>query len=777
MATTVKNYLDDGIVSFAFPKIIMEMNGKGILKKKPINMPSWKEIDKDNCLNHSVGSAYAVITGEQSNLTIVDFDVKDEYYRLMEIHPELKERRTIQTNKGFHIWFKYDPDFKTTTDGFSDYEGVDIRNQGGVVFCPPTTYKYPNGDIKKYVDLGGIFELPPSYLKTYLKSRLQHQPLGKVEPKTANEAEPVGQGNKSNEAGCGNAVPAKNEIIDKLLYLGLLDGQAYGSWDDWRNVGLCMRWITTFQHFETFSKINKEKYDKKETVDLWNSIHEKYEAMNLGTLFSYAKDYNKDKYNLYFNYFIPLNKMSKGALTIAECICPKLERHLKWSNEKWFMFYKKTNLWMETKEPSHIIVQMIHKHIDYSIQIKINERAKCEDAEQQKSITDEITKYSKMYSEVDKSGFYAMITKHLKTILYDSEFYYKLDNNPYKIAFQDGIYDMRENKFYKGYSDYDYLTKTIPFKYNEPTQEHMDFVKNVIYKICNCNQSHMDYYLGALGQAMLGDAELEKALYFCVGVGGNNGKTLIFEALSDIMPNYVSKIERKTFEKGYQKAHKHLAGTKGMRIVYVEEMSTKEQDIERLKEVADGKGVKNEILFSTDELLNIMFKLFCLGNGNPNMKSDGGIGNRYRQLCHNSKFNKETTEDNYENLDFIQDKTLASKLKGEYKYALIQLLLDAGHLYTKTNTLIIPDEFEEAIANALESNDEVKMWFNDYCEYGDDFKCSKKELEDNISKPFREIQNEIQRITNFKYDRTMKYKNNRGGFKGFRIKTDCLIDC
>ena len=444
------------------------------------------------------------------------------------------------------------------------------------------------------------------------------------------------------------------------------------------------------------------------------------------------------------------------------------------------MFYKKTNLWMETKEPSHIIVQMIHKHIDYSIQIKINERAKCEDAEQQKMITDEITKYSKMYGEVDKSGFYAMITKHLKTILYDSEFYYKLDNNPYKIAFQDGIYDMKENKFYKGYSDYDYLTKTIPFKYNEPTQEHMDFVKNVIYKICNCNQSHMDYYLGVLGQAMTGDAEMEKALYFCVGVGGNNGKTLILEALADIMPNYVSKIERKTFEKGYTKAHKHLTGTKGKRIVYVEELSSKEQEIETLKEIADGKNIKNEILFSTDELINIMFKLIFLSNGNPNMKSDGGIGNRYRQLCHNSKFNKETTEDNYKTLDFVQDKTLASKLKGEYKYALIQLLLDAGHLYTKTNTLIIPEEFEEAIANALEANDEVKMWLNDYCEFGDDFKCSKKELEENISKPFREIQNEIQRITNFKYNRALTFgKSNRGGFKGFRIKSECLIvnDC
>jgi len=743
--TTIQKYLNEGIVSFAFPKIDTYINDKGEVKKKPIGMLNWRTINKDNCLKYSVGNAYAVVTGEQSNLTIVDFDVKDEYFRLMEKHPDLKAFKTIQTNKGFHIWFKYDADFKTTTDAFSDYKGVDIRNDAGIVFY-----------VVKYEDLGGHFEHPPSYLKSYIKVKGET----KITKFFTKEAEVC--------------AVAKNDIVDKLLYLKLLHGKALGSWDDWRNVGLCMRWITTFEHFDEFSKINREKYDKNETISLWNSIHEKYDGMNIGTLFIYAKEYDKEKYNLYFNYYISLDKMSKGALSIAEVISPKLERHLKWSNH-WFMFYKKTNLWMETKEPSHLIVQMIHKHIDYSIQIKISERSKTEDTDEQKKITDEIAKYSKMYGEVDKSGFYSMITKHLKTILLDSEFYRKLDNNPYKIAFQDGIYDMRENKFNKGYSDYDYITKTISFDYVYPTQEQTQFVKNIIFKICNCNPSHMDYYLGVMGQALTGDAELEKALYFCVGVGGNNGKTLILEALTDIMPNYVSKIERQTFEKGYTKAHKHLTGTKGKRIVYVEELSTKEQNIETLKEIADGKTIKNEVLFGTDELINIMFKLIFLSNCQANMKVDGGIGNRYRQLCHNSKFNKETTEDNYETLDFVQDRTLASLLKGEYKYALIQLLLDSGHEYTKTNKLIIPTEFQEAIENTLETNDEVKMWFNENCEYGEDFKCSKKELEENISKPFREIQVEIQRITNFKYVRDMRCGKLRGGFKGFRIKTECLI--
>jgi hypothetical protein len=179
----------------------------------------------------------------------------------------------------------------------------------------------------------------------------------------------------------------------------------------------------------------------------------------------------------------------------------------------------------------------------------------------------------------------------------------------------------------------------------------------------------------------------------------------------------LARLSGNHLKKGYAKAHKHLAGTKGKRIVYVKEISTKEQVTEVLKEIGDGKNIKNEIMFGTDELINIIFKLFFLSNCQENLKVDGGIANRHRQLCHNSRFNKETTKDNYDTLDFIQDKTLADTLKGDYKHALIQLFIDAGHLYTKTNKLIIPDEFEEAIVNTLEANDEVKMWFNDNCEY------------------------------------------------------------
>ena len=219
MTTTIQDYLDTGIVSFAFPKIDTYTNERGEVKKKPIGMLNWRTINKENCLKYSVGNAYAVVTGKQSNLTIVDFDVKEDYYKLMDKHPELKTYKTIQTNKGFHIWFQYDPDFKTTVDAFRSYKGVDIRNDAGIVFCPPTIYYMPNGDMVKYIDLGGLFELPPTYLKSYIKTTEQKVERY-VERKVQQKNQPI-------------VKTDKNEVIDKLLYLGLLNGKAHGTWDDW----------------------------------------------------------------------------------------------------------------------------------------------------------------------------------------------------------------------------------------------------------------------------------------------------------------------------------------------------------------------------------------------------------------------------------------------------------------------------------------------------------------------------------------------------------------
>jgi phage/plasmid-associated DNA primase len=270
---------------------------------------------------------------------------------------------------------------------------------------------------------------------------------------------------------------------------------------------------------------------------------------------------------------------------------------------------------------------------------------------------------------------------------------------------------------------------------------------------------------------LLGDAELEKSMYFLVGQGGNNGKTLILDALAvDIMPCYVSKIERMTFEDGYSKAHKHLIGIKGMRIVYIEELrKNKKMNEALLKEIADGKTLKNEVMFGTNEEMDIMCKLFALSNHTPNFDNDGGTENRYNQLQFNSCFNKENTEDNYETLSFIRDNKLAEKIKNLYKLAVCDILFEYAYQYTLENKLYpTPTEFIEATKETIAMNSVFKTWFEENCEISPDEKTSKNELVEASRMSFRELNDELKN-KGFKYDKALKKNKDRGGWHGFKI--------
>jgi len=684
-------------------------------------------------------------------------DIDDPNYTLEQLYEAtgIESVYTKGNTKGFHVWmeFEYNKEeaLKKNVVNCSDLAVIDYL--GEKVF-ERVGKEWVIGDYEE-----------PAFLEEKLFKKCFNS--SKFVPKKTNTT--------TQESSNINVIQSIVDIID----IQYLDDR-----DSWIKIMCSMKKCGFTEEQARKLSMKSDRFTEDGFITTWNSYSIENITSTEGTLRHYAKISNLDLYNKMTkpveSYFLPLEVASKGALNIAECIAPKLEKHLKWSNERWFMFYNKTNLWMITKQPSHIIIQVIHKHIDYSIKSKMEERSKLDedDEDGQKRINEQIKTYAKLYDQVDKSGFYSMITKHLETILYDMEFYRKLDSNLYEVAFKNGIYNLRTNTFRNGFTMEDYLTRTIEFDYEQPTQEDKDFIKNeVLFKICNANNEHLEYYLNVLGQALTGDAEMEKSIYFMVGVGGNNGKTLIFEALQDIMPNYVAEIDRKTFENGYSKAHKHLQNIRGKRIIYVEEMSGKEQNIETLKQIGDGKVISNEIMYGTDEIINVLCKLFFLSNCQANLKIDGGIGNRYKQLCHNSSFQPHNETDNFETLQFIQNRKLAGLLKTQYKLALIQLLMDYAHKYTQNSVISIPTEFQEAIKSTLDSNDEVKCWFDEFCEYGEDYKCSKHELEEQLNKPFREIQVEIQRITNIKYNRQLKISGKVGGFKGFRITPFCELGC
>lgn len=78
----------------------------------------------------------AITTGKESNLTVIDFDTKndDMLSELMAACPTY----CVETKKGYHLYYQYqdDPILKQGTERFS--HGVDVRSDGGLVFAPPT---------------------------------------------------------------------------------------------------------------------------------------------------------------------------------------------------------------------------------------------------------------------------------------------------------------------------------------------------------------------------------------------------------------------------------------------------------------------------------------------------------------------------------------------------------------------------------------------------------------------------------------------------------------
>ena len=137
-------------------------------KKKPIGLPlDWpnmKKPDNEAFLNYE-WSGWGIITGKESGITVLDFDDAREYNKLVKSIPELLNCRTILTNKGVHIYFKYDSELETGTNVLTVLKNVDLRNDNAIAFCPPTQYKNIDGTIISYVDTGGDIIEMPEYLK------------------------------------------------------------------------------------------------------------------------------------------------------------------------------------------------------------------------------------------------------------------------------------------------------------------------------------------------------------------------------------------------------------------------------------------------------------------------------------------------------------------------------------------------------------------------------------------------------------------------------------
>ena len=213
------------------------------------------------------------------------------------------------------------------------------------------------------------------------------------------------------------------------------------------------------------------------------------------------------------------------------------------------------------------------------------------------------------------------------------------------------------------------------------------------------------------------------------------GKSIIFEALTDIIPNYIGKMESKFFETTYGSRHKTIAMWGGKRLMWINELSKKKQESEIIKEVADGKPVEYQILYGTTGRMSICFKLFIVGNHTIKYDDDNGMNRRLKIVQLDSDFSEDNKEDDYVHHKFIRDENFCNLLTGKYKHALMALIYQYSKMYIDDGYKLkpFPKEWAQETKATIEENNKFKEFFDDNFDIIEGEKIGKEEVDDILS--------------------------------------------
>jgi hypothetical protein len=287
-----------------------------------------------------------------------------------------------------------------------------------------------------------------------------------------------------------------------------------------------------------------------------------------------------------------------------------------------------------------------------------------------------------------------------------------------------------------------------------------------------------------LGYSLLGKPAAEQVAFFMVGLTAGNGKSTLLEALTEKMPQYVVKLNSKTFSKGNGDFKKNINSITGARIAWINEVEKVKQDIDMIKELADGKTIKNPVLFKQKEdLIQILAKLFFVSNGELAFASDAGIKRRYRYIEFIANFWDPQTFEKMEDkrpIDFMKNNSFADFLSTERGFAaLLALILTGARSWLRNGSLNVPQEYQELANAACDKNEEFAEFVSCNIVKAAGKCIQRTEIEERYA-----MVNSGKKLTNertgfrdymatkgFRYDRLKKKNVHK------LLKEGCYVDC
>ena len=431
--------------------------------------------------------------------------------------------------------------------------------------------------------------------------------------------------------------------------IDILDSKRADNYLDWIELGWTLHNIDNIELLEDWIEFSSKssKFDNtgNECEREWDKM--KNENKGIGSIIKWAQIDNPIKYNEWLkkqeDVYIRQG-ISGNSADVAEVIFQLKRNNYKCAsirNSTWYEF--ENNIWKEIDSGSSIIPYM-----NDELSNKFHEKCKYfNNLLLTKLATNDITKDDDNYNTLIKQkesankvanllldiNFKKKVLEELKYKFYDKNFYKNLDENKNLIAFNNGIYDLKNLKFRCGLpEDYISLSTNIDYiEYNE-NNENVKNVEKFLSEI-QPEEEMKNYVLNFFASCLQGHIYSEQ---FNIWTGcGANGKSIAIQLFEQTMGDYATNISITLLTNkraSSNAASPELAKCKGIRFVVFQEPENEDKiHVGHMKELTGGDKISARKLYKEPVDYRPQFKTLLTCNKLPYIPSnDGGTWRRLR---------------------------------------------------------------------------------------------------------------------------------------------------
>jgi P4 family phage/plasmid primase-like protien len=269
------------------------------------------------------------------------------------------------------------------------------------------------------------------------------------------------------------------------------------------------------------------------------------------------------------------------------------------------------------------------------------------------------------------------ILKESQLFYIDNRFFENLNSKKHLVPFDNGVYDLLENKFRKTKKE-DYINFTTKFEYDDHAnnREVYTFIENILP-----NKNVRDYVLKKMSECLNGDIPNTNFLMF-IGDGAN-GKSQLLNLMKITMGDFGEKVEVTLLTRKRNNANE--ANTEKIKLMnkrfaFLSEPEDGEKiNIGLLKELTGSEEIVARGLYQEAMSFVMEAKLFLACNELPEIKGeDTALWRRIRVIDFPSRFVDEPKEAN----EYKIDRTLPSRMREDitWRQTFVKILIE---YYTK----------------------------------------------------------------------------------------------